>query len=190
MVTQSLASIRLLLTESQVLRDRYGLQEDSDHVDEDISITLSSPRMNEFVKGFRALDLRIKQKQTNVSKIDRVRWVAVDKDKFNRLVGELGYFITKLHDIVPPAPRVMSFMAQEDLRYLPTLRRLRLVFDASTGQDEVMALEAGASPASQLRKANFALKRPRVTAGPAYLSQGGNLKITHPRLIKSSKSMG
>ncbi|KAI0546089.1 prion-inhibition and propagation-domain-containing protein [Xylaria curta] len=142
MVTQSLASIRLLLTEGQVLRDRYGLQEDSDHVDEDIFITLSSPRMNEFVKGFRALDLRIKQKRTNVSKIDRVRWVAVDKDKFNRLVGELAYFITKLHDIVPPAPMVMSFMAQEDLRYLPTLRRLRLVYDASTGQDKIMALEA------------------------------------------------
>jgi hypothetical protein len=127
-VARILASIRLLLSESKDLQHRYGLEQVVDDEEmTDVAPTISGPRMTIFMQQFEKLNLRIHDERKNVSRMRKIRWAIQDKQKFDSLIKELSYFISRLNDVVPTTGMVMISMAKEDLEGLRSLRKLRLV---------------------------------------------------------------
>jgi len=105
----------------------------------DTAPIISGPRMTRFIREFEALSLRIHEDRKNVSRIRKVPWAIYDKGRFDALIGELSYFISKLNDIVPVTRKSMVSMAEEDLEALRSLRKLQLVLDASSGRQGILA---------------------------------------------------
>ncbi|KAI0160734.1 prion-inhibition and propagation-domain-containing protein [Xylariaceae sp. FL1272] len=141
-VSRALNCISVLLSDSEPLRNRYGFVEDSNHGKSDAAPSkLSHPRMNRVIKALQGLDLAPVQKR-DLSKRARMRWAAGDREKFLALIKDLSDLISSLDKLVPQKPELVAKMALEDLRSLPSLGTLRLVVDASHGQETTLTSEA------------------------------------------------
>jgi Prion-inhibition and propagation len=89
-VGQTLAYIRLLVSDSQALASRYGLAELKDDQARDFVIgdtIISKSHMVAFVKEMQALNMRTTAHPANVSTIRRVQWAVHDKHKFEDLIN-------------------------------------------------------------------------------------------------------
>ncbi|KAK0666818.1 hypothetical protein QBC41DRAFT_325165, partial [Cercophora samala] len=53
--------------------------------------------------------------EKGLSAIVKVRWVAVDNEKFGNLISDTSYSIAKLNELLPPMPSLLSSMAVQDL---------------------------------------------------------------------------
>jgi hypothetical protein len=61
----------------------------------------------------------------------KVYWVIYDKEKFDALIKDLSYFISKLNDVILDTQATSMSMTKADLETLLSLRQLTLVLDAS-----------------------------------------------------------
>ncbi|KAI4865845.1 hypothetical protein F4820DRAFT_276599 [Hypoxylon rubiginosum] len=149
-LSATLGSIRSLLSESQNFRDSYGLipEPNRDLRDNDYQMVsgrqvttqatsaISGSRLIRFIEDFEKL--KISSKERHVSPIGKFRWIIQDKDKFEKLIQELSYFITKLNELVPDNAKHIATMINNDLKK-ENLQMLSLVYDASVNNESAVA---------------------------------------------------
>lgn len=144
-VAQVLSSVRLLLSDTKTLQQRYGVQESP--VGDEVNCSLSgigANRMSTFTQDFGKLNLRIQSHQT-VSYTKKARWAVRDKEKFDDLLRELSYFVSRLHTLVPnTAKNTQRNMIEEDVRSLDDSRTVRLLSEATIGRDDLLEAVAEA----------------------------------------------
>ncbi|KAI1246353.1 hypothetical protein MGN70_013252 [Eutypa lata] len=99
---------------------------------------LSGPRMNRFISDFTALSVRSNMPRKDVPVLHKVRWAIHDKDKFENLIQQLSYFISKLDQIIPDTIGSLQSMTTEDLERL-RLGQLQVVLEASCGREALIA---------------------------------------------------
>ncbi|KAK7420495.1 hypothetical protein QQX98_002693 [Neonectria punicea] len=149
-VEQILAGIQLLLSESSRLQGRYGLQpRPSDKPYPPIEkrvARISRVRMETFVEKFNTLQVRSDETQKSTSASTKIRWVVVDKDKFEKLIQELSHFVSRLHQLFPARDNeqqrdlnILKVMAKEDLEDIHDVKTLRLIRDATSDRHDLMA---------------------------------------------------
>ncbi|KAI3326336.1 hypothetical protein HD806DRAFT_444015 [Xylariaceae sp. AK1471] len=152
-IARLLASIQLLLSDSQTLQDRYGvLSEHQDYPSTGIQVVsgpayrqqsqmLSTSRMAEFMADFDKLRVRASQMPKAVSVRSRVRWAIHDKEKFGDLVQKLSYCVSRLDAVVPDTNGLLDGFARQDVSILG-FDKLRMVQIASIGRDSLLARSA------------------------------------------------
>jgi len=142
-VTKILQSVQALLSESESLTQRYGLTQAKNQ--SSVNPAMSGPRMARFLQDFDRLTLGPlkERRRTQTSHMKKVYWVVHDKDKFDALIKNLSYFISKLNDVIPDMQATSMSMTKADLEPLSSLRQLTLVLDASA---------AYASPVAELAR--------------------------------------
>lgn len=148
LVAQVLACIQRLFKDSDTLRDRYGVQDTVPSSSELLSIRsnwrISSTGLDEFHKDFKKFQAHLTETAPARSTVQaRLRWVIRDKSMFNDLVRELGSFIGKLRDILPPIlPRTNHTIHHGCLESIDDPVLLRFLLQASKGTHDDMAGEA------------------------------------------------
>jgi len=63
--------------------------------------------------------------------MNKVYWVVHDKERFDALIKDFSYFISKLNDVIPDMQATSMPMMKADLEPLSSLRKFALVLDAS-----------------------------------------------------------
>lgn len=115
-VSHILSSITHLLSETSSLQQRYGVeQRDGPHSQLLVSqsSTIGASLKEKFKNDYNAMQLRIHHRKATTSTSDKLRWMIVDKDKFNNLIAELSHFTSKLDALLPgdPFERTVSLLA-------------------------------------------------------------------------------
>lgn len=151
-VAQIVSSIRILLSDTKTLQQRYGMEE-SRPGDKAYSTVLGigAGRMFNFTKDFgkldlllkefERLDLRIRGHRTTPSTL-KARWAVRDKDKFGDLLQELSYFVSRLHSLVPDTNNTIQTMTEQDIQSLSNRKTVRLLLEAASGRDNVLTATA------------------------------------------------
>jgi len=135
-ISRVLASIRLLLSESNSLQQRYGLTPVTENIVTEVTPIISGPRMACFIKEFCALNVHVGSRSKHIPAKEKIRWVIRDKAKFEVLIGELSSFIIKLNDLTPAERTVTISMTTEDLENITSLQKLQLVLEASVNSEK------------------------------------------------------
>ncbi|KAI0191102.1 prion-inhibition and propagation-domain-containing protein [Astrocystis sublimbata] len=160
-ISRILAGIKLLLSESTLLEQRYGLRTDDTSVTsrrpeiESRASSITTSRMQQFNIDFDKLKINIKKTGESISRPTRMRWVVADKEKFEKLVQELSEFVSGLHQLVPETDHAAEgsmgkLMAEEDMSHLRDTKLLQLIYDA-TYQDQELIAEAAIERIKDLR---------------------------------------
>ncbi|KAF5553105.1 hypothetical protein FPHYL_8832 [Fusarium phyllophilum] len=145
-VSRVLESIKSLLSEGEALQRDYGLKK-LDVIKlatKDIGTEstmgykgASSYGFKRFLKQFEALKIRSSQGSgvgphpTWKSTVKQLRWVIVDKDKFNYLIDHLSYFNTSLSSLVPASIESETTSCENDLVHIKNLAELDLIIQAT-----------------------------------------------------------
>ncbi|KAK0726499.1 prion-inhibition and propagation-domain-containing protein [Apiosordaria backusii] len=119
-IEKVLKAMSELASDSSEIQARYGLRQ---RLPEDSILPgepenpISGPRMLNFNKALEKLQIRTttKQKSRSSSRLSKVRWVVIDKAKFDCLIKDISYFIAKLNELIPPVAQLLSTMAYQDL---------------------------------------------------------------------------
>jgi len=139
-IERILASVRQLLSESRELQQRYGLVSASN--DNDVLASapiISGPRMLRFIKDFEKLELDGHIDRQKLSRTKKMRWAIKDKQKFDLLIKDLSYFVSRLNAVIPEMPNSTISMTEVDLRALQSLAKLRTVLEASWAHEGIVA---------------------------------------------------
>ncbi|KAM7213976.1 Prion-inhibition and propagation domain containing protein [Rhypophila decipiens] len=130
-----LNAICKLADESGDIQNRYGLKH-AQHFDKSgpsDETTICYSRMVRFTSAFEKLNVSQKGRTASGSSpAAKIRWLAVDKEKLERLITDLSYFVSKLNDLVPPADSSKSLvsMAVEDMEQVGSFTTLRLLLSS------------------------------------------------------------
>jgi hypothetical protein len=127
-VMNVLWSLKTLLTNSEELRLKYGVENDDSNaaVNEDDRICAT------LMRTFEVWQQRLQAHQAGASPWTKTRWACRDRDRFAALVNEISYFVSKLQALTPIAPFLEQLMVRQVIDGLQAdLPRLRLVRDAS-----------------------------------------------------------
>ena len=145
-VAQIVSSIRILLSDTKTLQERYGMGE-SKPGDEAL-FGMSASRMSTFTKGFgkldsllrdfEKLDLRIRSHRAAPCTL-KARWAIRDRDRFGDLLKELSYFVSRLHRIIPDTNNMSQALTERDIQSLSNRKTVRLLLEAVSGRDDVLA---------------------------------------------------
>jgi heme oxygenase len=162
-VEKVLNTIRKLADESGDIQTRYGLRTPQQYekvtsVDE---TAICHPRMVRFTNAFEQLNITQARRPTSTSSpFAKIRWIAVDKEKLERLINDLSYFISKLNELVPSADSSKSLfsMAAEDIGRVDDFAKLRVLrssdfrFQHATGPESYLIEAARTSFETMCRK--------------------------------------
>ncbi|KAK3493378.1 prion-inhibition and propagation-domain-containing protein [Neurospora crassa] len=115
-VSDILTSITHLLSETSSLQQRYGVeQRDGPHSQLLVSQSsaIGASLMEKVKNDYNAMQLRIHHRKATTPASDKLRWMIVDKDKFNALIAELSHFTSKLDALLPgdSPERTVSLLA-------------------------------------------------------------------------------
>ena len=151
-VSRVLSSIRSLLSEGEALEGRYGLKK-SDAAKQ-ISLGYqgsSASRMRKFLQDFSKLGLddTIRNNEKSRTKgpavTKRLRWIIVDKEKFNNLVNDVSYFNSRLSDLIPDVhgslPNEAS-LCEAELVHLRNIGELEMIATACAKSRPAIAIAA------------------------------------------------
>ncbi|KAJ4266003.1 hypothetical protein NW762_003976 [Fusarium torreyae] len=144
-VLRILKSIQSLLSEDKVATNGYQ--------------GISASRLSRFLREFEKLDIKAHQnpdsvRETKVGKTaKRIRWVIVDKDKFNYHIANLSYFNSSLAILMPVSSNP-ALNLSEDLRHIRSVAESNNIIQASGTQESTIKTAALA--------AKGALIRPRI----------------------------
>ena len=127
-VGRTLVCIRGLLTNSTNLKNKYGVREVSGSQVVTLQTPVSSTKTSHFIEEFKRLDIRLGKKRDDVKAWSRCRWAVYDKDKFEKLVEDLTYFVNALDRIVPEIRHPGFELRQTDINPadLQDFQQLRL----------------------------------------------------------------
>ncbi|KAJ8130984.1 hypothetical protein O1611_g2643 [Lasiodiplodia mahajangana] len=140
-VSRILSAIRLLLSQSTDLQQRYGMEQ-IESTSTTVIPAMSSPRLRQFLNDFERLSLRIDVRQKEASIKQRLRWVVKDREKFRDLIHQLSNLVAKLDAVIPASAGHVETMTRHDIRMLRNLREVQLVLEASKSHKTAMALWA------------------------------------------------
>ncbi|KAI0813307.1 prion-inhibition and propagation-domain-containing protein [Xylaria sp. FL0064] len=142
-----LAAIQQLLSESTHLEQRYGLRAVSPSstprtLFNSCIDSMTSSRMERFSRDFEKLKSNTAEEGKAVSASSRLRWIVVDKEKFERLAQELSDFIKQ--------DSTNEFMAKEDVSRLNDVKSLALIYDETSDSGEQYMADAAAEKLNDL----------------------------------------
>ncbi|KAK4188091.1 hypothetical protein QBC35DRAFT_550639, partial [Podospora australis] len=104
-LAQALRCIHQLLSDASVLQGRYGVSQEASNNDTDNQLVVSTQAgptlMERFVRDFAAFQPRV-DRRPKPSAGTRVRWVIRDKEKFDALIKDPTFYVSKLKELVPP----------------------------------------------------------------------------------------
>ena len=128
-VAQILASINSLLSNASELNTVYGVKQIASTEAIEVNNHISATRMESFRTEFERMNLRLAQERSDISPLRKLRWAIHDKQRFDRLIGQLTYFVSKLFILVPDWANGTSRMSKIDIQFLDphNLRLLRCV---------------------------------------------------------------
>ena len=142
--------IQMLLTDTENLKSKYGLQEAVDEgtgkggavagttTAPDNSPTISGRRRDLFRSSYARFQSRIRKGQKESSLAVKTQWAIAGRTEFNTLISELDSMVEDLYRLVPVQPAFRKLMVKEDIDSLPEdLAILKLV-------QEACAVDAGA----------------------------------------------
>ena len=147
---QCFRSIKSLLSDGDHLQQRYGVQEIKDETDASMGPSLSQSRMAGFAEDIKKLHsvlgkldkLYIRTNtQRGISWGLKTRWAVCDKQKFGDLLRDLSYFVSRVGDLVPDTQNARQ-MAVEDLSAVKETKAIKVLFEAASGRDSVLAAVA------------------------------------------------
>lgn len=146
-VASVLQCIKKLLSDSNALKDRYGLVDYQEvrHdivLDDKLQISASSTRLQQFMERFNKLSLHTDRPKRENSIATRLTWVVRDKEKFSSLVGELSYFISQLNALVPAQGQSTRTMTEQDLAQIRSIPQLKVILQVSNGFQPQIAVIA------------------------------------------------
>jgi len=187
-----LENIRLLMTDSQKLRDRYALREIPES-----SQTIASRRfdfvsrtsLSIFRGSYNRLCNRVAQDRSQVCAVNRVTWAIRDRGKFGNLVKDLRELVDGLVELVPaPVQSAAERILEDDVASL-RLSNLRLVEDALRDQERYQSLSDAVSEAIQATELGtidhwLEAQSPREATQPE-LNSKNTQEITWQPLCKS-----
>ena len=135
LLENALNCIRLLLTDTEKLRFKYGLDQNDGKavgVKEGTSaVTVSQRRVSTFRTSYARFLRRIKEKQNATPLARKAQWAICGADEFRSLITDLDGLIEDLHKLVPVSRRFRSLMVKEDIEALPDdLTTLKLLEEA------------------------------------------------------------
>ncbi|KAI0107563.1 prion-inhibition and propagation-domain-containing protein [Nemania sp. FL0031] len=139
-VSRILSAIRLLLSQSTDLQQRYGMERTE--ASTTVVSAMSGPRLRQFLSDFEKLSLRIDTRQQEASIKQRLCWVVRDKEKFRDLIQQLSTLVAKLDAVVPAGAGHVEVMTRRDIQMVDTLHEVQLVLEAAKGYQTSMALLA------------------------------------------------
>ncbi|KAK3905627.1 hypothetical protein C8A05DRAFT_41428 [Staphylotrichum tortipilum] len=120
-VEKVLNTTRKLADESGDIRNRYGLRppQQYEQVTSGDATGICHPRMT-------------RRPASTSSPLAKIRWIATDRDKLERLVSDLSYFISKPKELVPVAdgPKSLVSMAAEDIGDVDSFAKLRMLLSS------------------------------------------------------------
>ncbi|KAH6886827.1 prion-inhibition and propagation-domain-containing protein [Thelonectria olida] len=145
-VARILASIQHLLSESRALQERYGLKptRNSQTTPTTRVSMISKARMERLTREFSAMRLRMSQRQKDVPPSAKLRWIIADKDKFKELIQELSHFVSRLTHVFQDSglgqdENLLKNMTREDFAAVWDVRVMRLIHDATTDREDLVA---------------------------------------------------
>lgn len=136
LIIRALNCIEGLLTNAPELRKRYGMAEATDSPGDSQALTtngimFSGPRWGHFLTNYNKWQEVCKiKKDEPVPPVKRIRWVIRDREKFERLVQEVGYFISKIREILPV--QATGRYIQEDVEATRDFRKLKILLEAAS----------------------------------------------------------
>jgi hypothetical protein len=144
LVERILESVRKLLSEGRELQSRYGLVDASspENATRMAAPAMSGTRMRRFIEDFKNLELGGHIDRQKLSCTKAIRWAIKDKQKFDILIKDLSYFVSRLNTVIPETPNTTIAMTEDDLRALRSLTKLRTILEASSTQENIVALIA------------------------------------------------
>ncbi|KAH9907534.1 hypothetical protein F4778DRAFT_545284 [Xylariomycetidae sp. FL2044] len=121
-VFKTLSCILHLLSSSVELERDYGLEQTDFHAA--VGPRMSESRWQRLELEYERFQSRTRSKQKAASVTQRFYWAVKDREKFNTLVRDLSYFVTKLEDIVPPGETEdsVAIMMNADLAAVQSMR--------------------------------------------------------------------
>lgn len=131
LVERILDSVRKLLSEGGELRKRYGLVPASSDNHPAVEPVISGPRLQRFIKDFKQLKLDDQINSPKLSCTKAMRWAIKDREKFDVLIKDLSYFVSRLNAVFPELGHSNASMTEDDMAAL-RLAKLRMVFEASS----------------------------------------------------------
>lgn len=115
-VSEILSYIIHLLSESSSLQQRYGMKEaeaSPPHPPKPQNQTIGGSLMEKFMDDYNAMQVRMHQRKATTSTSSKLKWMIVDKDRFNALIEDLSHFTSRLDVILPrdSSERAVSLLA-------------------------------------------------------------------------------
>ncbi|KAK5655821.1 hypothetical protein OQA88_5359 [Cercophora sp. LCS_1] len=144
LVARALSCIASLLTNESELKERYGLSEVPERFGQPSAgapARISHVRWDRFLVAYSRWQTEsAARRNAAIGRTKRMRWVIRDRDKFERLVQEVGHFASKIREIVP-VPARSAWVAQ-DVEAATGLRQLKILRDASLPEDTPILQDA------------------------------------------------
>jgi hypothetical protein len=131
--------IKMLLTDTEDFKSKYGLQEiaDEERLKKGASTAattgavISGRRRDLFKASYARFQARIRKGQKETSLVRKTQWAIVGRDEFQSLVADLDGMIEDLYKLIPVQPAFRKLMVKEDIDTLPEdLATLNLVQEA------------------------------------------------------------
>ncbi|KAI8626463.1 prion-inhibition and propagation-domain-containing protein [Xylariaceae sp. FL1651] len=136
-VSGVLSAVRLLLSQSTDLQQRYGMECIGSQ--NAVIPTISGPRMKQFLRDFESLSLRINAKQKEASIKQRFYWVVRDREKFDGLIRQLSSLVGKLNIVIPATSTHNEAMIGKDIEHIQDVQQIELLLAAAQGHGSSIA---------------------------------------------------
>ena len=150
-VERVLHCIKMLLTDTENLRSKYGLEEvaavEEPHTYTPAIAIVSCRRRDLFKASYSRFQARIRRQQKDSSLNIKTQWAIKGRKEFENLISDLEGLIEDLYKLVPVTPDFKRLMVKEDIGTLPEdLAALKLVQEAcsidASGNSQDIWLEA------------------------------------------------
>lgn len=131
-VERVLNCIRMLLTDADDLRAKYGLEPAGTFGGTAEGVAkVSASRMYSFADSYSRFLSRVGKKQKETALSSKTRWAIHDRKKFAALIEDLGQFVSRLDNLLPANGFLQQQLIKEDVEALGgDLSALQLVRDA------------------------------------------------------------
>ena len=145
LVERCLESIRCLLTDSEKLQQKYGLQLTTGMEPKvgRYKNFLSTTSMNVFRTSYKRFQSRSSEEQGRPTLLSRTKWAIHDKVKFESLINHLKDLLDGLNQVLPVPQESQDRILRDDIASLD-ISKLRLVQTACEGSYQALSDAASA----------------------------------------------
>lgn len=129
LIQNCLHKIKLLLTNTHNLQNRYGLRTTTEEKGSESKYkrVISSSSMNTYKASYRRFWVQSNGSQGRPTLLSRTKWAIRDMIKFKELIGDLRDIVDGLNKILPVKTDVQNQTMKDDIASINELSNLRLV---------------------------------------------------------------